>query len=131
MGILKTFYMDLTDNDLTTSGRQIRLTTTKLEYVQMAVKAASEVFLGEWYRNLAVGVPYLQEILGANVDYNRVETILTAIARDVAYVIDVVDFEFNFDNPSSTYSATLTLLIEGENTGDSAQTATVPIETGV
>ena len=131
MGIRKTLYMDLTNNDLTTSGRQIRLTNTKLEYVQMAVKAESEVFLGEWYRNLAIGVPYLQDILGANTDFNRAETILTAVARGITYVIDVVDFEFDFDNTNSTYSATLTLLIEGENTGDSAQTTTVTTEIGV
>lgn len=128
MGIKTTLYLDFENNDLTLASRQIRLTNTKLEYVQMTAKAVCEVWLGEWYRNRGLGVPYLQDVLGAERDFDRVRTVITGAANSVTYVIDVVEYDFDFDNAKSTYSATLSLLIEGEDSGTQLTTINVNAE---
>ena len=117
MGILKTIYLDTENNDLTVKDFNIRMTETKREYVEITVKAKFEVWLGEWYRDRGRGVPYLSEILQGNPDFNLIATIFKAEALKVAYVLDVVDYKYDYDNTSEEYTATLTLLIEGEETG--------------
>lgn len=125
MGILKTLYLDIVKNDLTTKNFNIRLTATKREYVEMTVKAKFEVWLGEWYRDRGIGVPYRTELLSGNSDYNIVETIFKGEATTVAYVLEVIGFVYEIDNASAEYSCTITLLIEGEEEG--TQTVSIDI----
>jgi len=125
MGILKTIYLDPINNDLETKNFGIRLTETKREYVEMTVKAKLEVWLGEWYRNRGIGVPYLTEVLNGSPDFNIIQTVLTTEALTVAYVKQVIGFKYEFDNSTAEYSADITLLMEGEDEG--TQTITVPV----
>jgi hypothetical protein len=130
MAILKTLYTDFKNNDLTTENFGIRLTKTKREYVEVAVKAKLELWLGEWYRDRGIGVPYLTEVLNGDPDFNIIETVLKAEALKVAYVQEVIGYEYTYNNATAEYAATLTLLIEGETEGNGSQTTEVSVSPG-
>lgn len=119
---LRTFKLD-EKNDLTTLNRSLAVTSSKSDYVAQKVKGLAETFLGEWYRDRGIGVPYFEEFLVAAPDFNTMQNILTAEARSVEYVIDVTGYEYTTEG--DTYSANITLLIEGDGDGDSPQTVVV------
>lgn len=123
---LRTFKLD-DKNDLTTSNRSLSVTSSKSDYVAQKVKGLAETFLGEWYRDRGIGVPYFEEFLVADPDFNTMQNILSAEARSVEYVIDVVGYEYEVNRDE--YSATITLIIEGENIDDGQQTVEVSFGT--
>ena len=46
-------------NNFARNGRQLRHTESRLEYLQQKVRNALSLFLGEWYLDGSLGIPYI------------------------------------------------------------------------
>jgi hypothetical protein len=65
-----------------------------------------------------------------DVDRQLVESILTAEAVGVEYVLDVVGYRDEISADGSAFSASIDLLIEGEENASKSQTITVTLNNG-
>ncbi len=61
------FFMDETTDDwFLVNGTTIRLCDTQQELIRQRVLINLKLFLGEWFANTAIGVPYFQSVFGKN-----------------------------------------------------------------
>ncbi len=60
--------LDLVDGDL-------RLTSTTIEDVRQNILQRLRVYLGEWFLDNTIGVPYYQQILVKNPDQSKIDAI--------------------------------------------------------
>ena len=70
----------------------ITLTEDNAESVAQKIKIALRTYLGEWFANTTIGVPYFQEILRKGVSKDYVDTIFIDIIRGVNGVLRVTQY---------------------------------------
>ena len=94
------------DNDLViTTDLQL---SRGIDGVAQACRVAVQLFAEEWFLDLDVGIPYIQEILG----HRRAVAELAAKAafrrelRSVAGVLDVVSLDVTFESSTRTLTVT-------------------------
>lgn len=81
------------------------------------IKQRLLTFLGEWFLDLQVGVPWLQKILGKSSDLATVEAILRDTIRQSPGVLELTSFEISGAETERAVSVTFTVsLTTGEET---------------
>ena len=81
-------------------------------------------FLGEWFLDPTVGVPYYQQIFGKIRTKSAVDLIFQQIITDDPDVIEILTFESTLDNANRGYSMTFQVRV-------SDNTASLPITISV
>lgn len=81
-------------------------------------------FLGEWFLDTTVGVPYYQQIFGKIRTKSAVDLIFQQIITDDPDVIEILTFESTLDNANRGYSMTFQVRV-------SDNTASLPITISV
>ena len=70
-------------NNFQRKGRQLRFTETRLEYLQQKVRSVLSIFLGEWYLDTSLGLPYIPatdgKIAHRSILESRAQTKIMAI----------------------------------------------------
>ena len=56
-----------------------------------------KTFLGEWFLDQRIGLPYFQTILVKNPNLPVIQTIFRQAVLETTGIIGISDFEFNFD----------------------------------
>lgn len=64
------------------------------EGIKQDILQSLRVFLGEWFLNLDVGLPYFQQILVKNPDQGKVDALILATILAVPGVTGVTKFSF-------------------------------------
>lgn len=84
------FYGDLmiTNNSLTL--------TTGLEAIRQHLQVRFQMFLGEWFLDTEVGVPWFQEILGKPQSFTVVHELLKETVLETPGVLELLKFEFDY-----------------------------------
>lgn len=77
-------------------------------------------FLGEWFLDTTVGVPYYQQIFGKIRTKSSVDLIFQQIINDDPDVIEILTFESTLDRANRGYSMTFQVRV-------SDNTASLPI----
>jgi len=77
-------------------------------------------FLGEWFLNTTVGVPYYQQIFGKIRTQSAVDLIFQQIITDDPDVIEILTFSSTLDSANRGYSMTFQVRV-------SDNTASLPI----
>lgn len=79
------------------------VTTTQQINVAQRLKITLQTFLGEWFLNTDLGVPYFEAIFGKVVNKSSVDLILQDKILSDPGVIEMVSFDSSID-ASRTYS---------------------------
>lgn len=105
-----------TDNDLDITNNDLTI-ITGLDEVTQRLRQTLKTFQGEWFLNLEAGVSYYQDILKKNPNLDVVSTVLKNAILSVPGVIDLLEFEFDFNIALRTLSVDFTVRAsEGEIT---------------
>jgi hypothetical protein len=90
-------YLDPATNDLDVTAGVIRLTSGNLETAAQRLRLKLRTFLGEWFLNANVGVPYYQSILGVkNPDLAPIRTIFYNVLQSDDLVDSIPKLELSF-----------------------------------
>lgn len=92
------FMVDRVTGDLATTadGTQVGRTLRTIDTLEQRIRTRMQTFMGEWYLNEEMGVPYFQEVLVKNPDVARVRALLLAALLSVEGVKQVTKFNVAF-----------------------------------
>ena len=101
-----------------------RFTKTRLEYLSQKIRHTISVFLGEWFMDRAIGIPYIP---GENVEKSMhrrmIETALQVRIGEVEGVEKFLNFSSRLDKASRILTVDFTVQIDtGETYSDSVKT---------
>lgn len=121
--------MDLalgSDHDLLlTADGNVRLTSGIPESAQQRLGITLSMFLGEWFLDQTVGIPYFQELFVKVPDDATVRTIFRTVIEADNYVVSVPQLDVTFDRASRQMSTTFVAqLVKGDE-------LTVSIQSGL
>lgn len=87
--------LDLT-GDLDVTNGEVTL-TDGTEAIAQDMTIRLKTFLGEWFLDQRIGLPYFQSILIKNPNLPVIQTIFRQAILETTGIVDISDFEFNFD----------------------------------
>jgi len=102
---MSSFQLD-NDGDLLVTNNRLTL-TTGAEAVKQHLQSRLRTFLGEWFLDTSIGVPWFQEVLVKQPSFQVIQSVLKSIIVDTPGILELTFFEFDYDN-----SRELTLEIE-------------------
>lgn len=92
------------DDDILITNNSITL-TTGLEAIRQHLQVRLRLFLGEWFLDTTVGVPWFQQVFQKNTTFIVVQQVLKDAILSTPGVIQLL--KFNFDYAGATREATL------------------------
>lgn len=87
--------MDIATNDLLVTNGDLSLVTGD-DAIEQDLQQTLQVWLGEWFLDNTVGIPYRQQILVKNPNMDLVQADLINAATNVSGVIQVLDISFDY-----------------------------------
>lgn len=84
------------DGDLEIKNGDLQLTKSD-DAVRQHLQQRLRTFLGEWFLDLDVGVPYFQDILVKNPNINQIDGILKQKILTTPGVVELLSFTMDFD----------------------------------
>jgi hypothetical protein len=91
------------------------LETDEATLVRQRLTIRLNTFLGEWFYNLEVGVPYFEQILTQQYQRFLVENILRDVILKTEGVVRITNFEGTFNPRERVYNATFTVTTLNQN----------------
>jgi len=117
----KNLYLDVNTKDLTIGDNDnLRFTENNVEFVAQKIENRLLFFLGEWYLNPDLGIPYLdnvdrrdksKNIFVKNPDLNMVNSIFINEVFDIDEIEEIEKFETEFDTSLRKYTITWSVKI--------------------
>ena len=107
---MKNLYLDPLTNDLAVENFQLKLTSNYSEWLAQRLENKLKFFLGEWFANIELGVPYYQSILKKQADINSVTSIFLNVIKKDKGVQKVISFNAEYDNSLRKYALTFSVL---------------------
>lgn len=90
------------------------VTYTPQEVVVQRLKIALSTFMGEWFLDTSLGIPYFQQILGQKRSKDGVDVIFQTAISNLDLVEQLVSFESTADSSLRTYEASFSVrTVEG------------------
>ena len=90
-------YLDPSTGDIALIGNSPVLIKDTLSLVRQRIEVRLNTFLGEWFYNSEVGIPYYEQILTQRYDKTIVDSILRSEVLETKDVIEVTSFETTLD----------------------------------
>lgn len=113
---MKNLFVDPVTYDLALdSTNNLRLTENTTEWLSAKLEAKLKTFLGEWFANQNIGIPYYQDILKKQIDLNNVEVIFSEAVKNTAGVKELLEFSVDYDGSTRLYKYTFKVLAETGN----------------
>lgn len=78
----------------------IRMTKTRIEYVAQKLQIKFRFFLGEWYLNTDLGIPYLTKMLEKGVDIAFIEAVFKSSIYEVPEIQELKTFSVTVEPAS-------------------------------
>lgn len=98
-------YLDPNTYDFVlTDTKNLRFTENDSEYFSQKIENVLSFFEAEWYLNPVLGIPYYQNILKKQADLGDISNIFFTALTDIPGVVEVLEFEFDFDNSTREYT---------------------------
>lgn len=107
-------------HDLIFINGECPVTQDMRDIVAQRLKITLYTFLGEWFLDPTVGVPYYEQIFGKVRSKSTIDLIFQNIIQSDADVIEILSFESTLDSSVRGYSMTFTVRV-------SDNTASLPI----
>ncbi len=106
----KSFLIDQSTGDLDMS-QGLRFTEDLQTYVVQRLDENFSFFLGEYFLNERLGIPYFERVIGQKPDFALLQTLLSRAALQTIGVVSVPSFRVAFDKrdrkASPSFSVTL------------------------
>ncbi len=99
---MKDFAIDPKGNSFLRENKGFRFTAGRLEYLAQKVRCALSLFLGEWYLNVNLGVPYIPDFVDKNQHRPLMESVMQERILGVEGVNRLLSFETTFDSKTRT-----------------------------
>lgn len=99
--MIPTQWLQLPNGDLDLS-KGLQLTTTLAQYVTQKLRQRLRFFLGEWFIDTRLGVPYFQRVFVENPDLALLATLYRDIVIGTTGVASVRDLVLDFDKKTRT-----------------------------
>lgn len=96
MSTVRDLKIDRTTGDVVLDGADLALVSDG-ESIAQAVRARLRLFLGEWFADLSVGVPYFQSILVKNPNLVTVRAAIRQAIEQTPGIAEIASFSMTFD----------------------------------
>jgi len=96
--------LDSETNDMVFVNGDCPVTQKLISVVSQRLKVTLYTFLGEWFLDRSVGVPYVQQVFGKIRSKQSVDLIFQQIIAADPDVIEILSFESTLENASRGYS---------------------------
>lgn len=103
--------LDPVTHDLVFVNGQATVTYTQSEIVAQRLKITLSTFLGEWFLDTTIGVPYFQQIFGKGRSKAAVDVIFQRIIAADPGVIEIREFSSVIDNQGRGYEMVFTVRV--------------------
>lgn len=103
--------LDPITNDLVFVNGQATVTYTQSEIVTQRLKITLSTFLGEWFLDTTIGVPYFQQIFGKGRTKSAVDVIFQRIIANDPGVIEIREFSSVLDSAGRGYEMVFTVRV--------------------
>lgn len=100
--------------DLALSREKDLLLVDGAESVKQEAEILLKTFLGEWFLDITVGIPYLEVILVKNPDRAQIESILRAKLKEIDTIQSVPTVEIRVDRQNRTGQINLPDMVTDE-----------------
>jgi hypothetical protein len=112
------------NNDIVFVNGKATVTQTQSEIVAQRLNIKLKTFLGEWFLDTSIGVPYFQQIFGKVRNKSTIDVIFQNIIAKDEGVVEIKKFESSLDGAGRNYTMTFTVRVSD------GSTATTTISTG-
>lgn len=110
MGVTNDLQFSPSDNTkLLLTNYDLTLTTTLADCVVQRLKIRLLRFLGEWFLNTSLGMPYLQAILNKNTPRFLIESYFKTVILGTQDVVRLTAFTMTYVNRTRTMSIAFTV----------------------
>ena len=113
----------MTDFKLTTTG-DLDLSTGDIQLISGVEEIAQHLrirlrfFLGEWFLDQRLGIPYIRDVFRKNPNTNVITDIITRAALSTPGVLSVDSLSFDFDSAARRLDVDLRLMVTGDQVLD-------------
>ena len=83
----RSLYIDPVTKDITTENFNLRFTKTLTEYTSQKIESKLKTFLGEWFLDRDLGLPYFQRIFKKKADLDYIDSIFRAEINSLPEVV--------------------------------------------
>ncbi|GHV79116.1 hypothetical protein AGMMS49944_09070 [Spirochaetia bacterium] len=116
---MKSIAISLQGNKFITENGRWRFTYDRLEYMPQKVRHAISIFLGEWFFNQTMGIPYIPDDNTNNQMHRRlIESRLQATIIGVKGIARIVSFKTILNKATRELTVTFTAQIDSGETFD-------------
>lgn len=98
--------LDPVTHDLVFVNGQATVTQTQSEIVTQRLKIALYTFLGEWFLDTSIGVPYFQQIFGKVRSKSAIDVIFQNIIANDEGVVEIREFSSDLSTSDRGYTMT-------------------------
>jgi hypothetical protein len=101
---MKDFAIDPNSNRFLTDARGLRFTENRLEYLAQKIRCCLSLFLGEWYLDKTIGIPYIPTELKKALHRQMLEAAIRTKIMSVRGVIKLLSFTPEYDSAKRVLS---------------------------
>lgn len=101
--------LDELTNDILIQGGKLSIISDNARAVRQRLLIRLRTFKGEWFLDLAVGVPYFQSILKQGVRKDLVDLLLKRTILETEGVQRITNFTSTLDRSTRSYSASFSV----------------------
>jgi hypothetical protein len=110
---MKDLFIEQQGNNFVVEDHHWRFTTTRLEYIAQKVRHTISVFLGEWFLDRTIGIPYIPgEDVEKDIHRRMIETALQVRIGEVEGVEKFIHFSSSLDKSTRILTVEFTVQIE-------------------
>lgn len=118
--------LDRDTHDIVFVNGECPVTQLLTDVVAQRLKITLYTFLGEWFLDTTIGVPYFQQIFGKVRSKATVDLIFQQIIANDKDVIEILSFESELENGTRGYSMTFQVRVK-----DNTASLPITIDIGV
>jgi hypothetical protein len=120
---MKDLLLEQNSNKIVVEDHRWRFSETRLEYLAQKIRHTISVFLGEWFMDRSIGIPYIPgEDVEKDMHRRMIETALQVRISEVEGVEKFLSFTASLDNATRILTVDFTVQIEtGETYSDSVK----------
>jgi hypothetical protein len=121
---MKDILLEQNSNKFAVEDHRWRFTETRLEYISQKIRHTISVFLGEWFMDRTIGIPYIPgEDVEKNMHRRMIETALQIRIGEVEGVEKFLSFSSSLNKAARVLTVEFTVQIDtGETYSDSVET---------
>jgi hypothetical protein len=114
---MKSILLEQRSNKFAVEDQRWRFTETRLEYAAQKIRHTISVFLGEWFMDRTIGIPYIPgEDVEKNMHRRMIETALQVRIGEVEGVEKFLSFSTSLDKAARILTADFTVQLDGGDT---------------